>query len=161
MKEKKKLETQVEKQLDKLEKGKTLAEKMMDDMLKNIKDMQNDLERKFAKYTEGVPEKPSMDLIETEDTIVVKTDLPGVKKEDVAIELTEDTLSVSATFKEEIEIEEANYIKKERKYGQAMRQIRLPAEVKVEEASAKFENGVLTITLPKMEVKTKFKVEIE
>ncbi|MEW6009863.1 MAG: Hsp20/alpha crystallin family protein [Euryarchaeota archaeon] len=161
MNDKKKLERQIEKQKDKLEKGRTVAEKMMDDMVKSIKEMQGDLERKISEYTEAVPEKPYMDLIETEDMIVVKTDLPGVNKGDIGIELTEDKLTVSATFKEEIEIEESNYIKKERKYGQAMRQITLPAEVKVEEASAKFDNGVLSIEIPKVEVKTKFNVEIK
>lgn len=160
MAEKKELERQLEKQKDKLERGKSVAEKMMDDVLKNMREMQNDFEKKISSYTD-LPQKPSMDIIETEEKILVKTDLPGVKKEDIGIELTEDKLSVSATLKEELEIKEADYVKKERKYGKARREILLPAEVKVEEATAKFDNGVLSIELPKVEVKPKFNVEIK
>ncbi len=159
--EKKKLDRKVEKHKDKLEKSKSAAEKMMDDMVKSIKVMQSDLERKISEYSDAVPEKPTLDVIETHDKIILKTDLPGVNKEDIDIQLTEDRITISAKFEEKIEIEEANYIKKERKYGEALRELRLPALVVVEEATAKFDNGVLTIELPKVEVKQKFNVEIK
>ncbi len=144
-----------------LEKRKSSAEKMMDDMVKSIKEMQNDLEKKFSEYTENVPVKPTIDIIESDEKIMVKTDLPGVNKEDINIELTEDKITISAKFKEELEFEDVNYIKKERKYGEAIRSVKLPAAVIVEESSAKFENGVLEVELPKVEVKKKFNVEIQ
>lgn len=159
--EKKKLDRKIEKHKDMLEKRKSAAEKMMDDMVKSIKEMQNDLENRISEYTETVPEKPTMDVIETDEKIVVKTDLPGVDKKDINIELTEDRITVSAQFEEDVEIEDANYYKKERKYGEAMRSQKLPEKVVVEEATAKFENGVLTIDLPKVEVKKKFNVKIK
>jgi HSP20 family protein len=156
--DKKKLERKIDRQV---EKGKSSAEKMMDDMVKSIKEMQNDLERKISDYTENVPAKPTIDVMESDDKIMVKTDLPGVNKEDINIELTEDRITISAKFEEELEVEDVNYIKKERKYGEAVRRVKLPAAVIVEEASAKFENGVLEVELPKIEVKQKFNVEIK
>lgn len=161
MNDKKKLERKLDKQKDKLERKRSAAEKMMDDMVKSIKEMQGDLENKISEYTETVPAKPTIDLIESDETIVVKTDLPGVNKKDINIELTEDKITISAKFEEEIEVEDVNYIKKERKYGEALRSVKLPATVIVEEASAKFKNGVLTVELPKVEVKKKFNVEIK
>lgn len=161
MNDKRKLERKIDKQKDKLEKGKSSAEKMMDDMVRSIKEMQNDLERKISDYTENVPAKPTIDVMESDDMIMVKTDLPGVNKEDINIELTEDRITISAKFEEELEVEDVNYIKKERKYGEAVRRVKLPAAVIVEEASAKFENGVLKVELPKVEVKKKFSVEIQ
>jgi HSP20 family protein len=156
--DKKKLERKIDRQM---EKGKSSAEKMMDDMVKSIKEMQNDLERKISDYTENVPAKPTIDVMESDDKIMVKTDLPGVNKEDINIELTEDRITISAKFEEELEVEDVNYIKKERKYGEAVRRVKLPAAVIVEEASAKFENGVLEVELPKIEVKKKFNVKIK
>jgi len=138
-----------------------MAEKMMEDMIKNMKEMQREFEKKISEYAENIPEKLSMDVMETDDAIIIKTDLPGVKKEDINIELTENTISISAVFEEEVEIEEANFIKKERKYGEARREMRLPEKIRVEDAKAKFENGVLTVELPKVEVKKKQTLKVE
>ncbi|MDI9614266.1 Hsp20/alpha crystallin family protein [Methanothermobacter sp.] len=143
------------------EKRRLMAEKMMEDMIKNMREMQKEFEKKISEYTENIPEKLNMDVIETDDQIIIKTDLPGVKKEDINIELTENTISISAVFEEEVEVQEANFVKKERKYGEARREMRLPEKIKVEEAKAKFENGVLTVELPKVEVKKKQVLKVE
>ncbi|WBF07239.1 Hsp20/alpha crystallin family protein [Methanothermobacter thermautotrophicus] len=143
------------------EKRRLMAEKMMEDMIKNMREMQKEFEKKIAEYAENIPEKLSMDVMETDDAIIIKTDLPGVKKEDINIELTENTISISAVFEEEVEIKEADFIKKERKYGEAKREMRLPEKIRVEDASAKFENGVLTVELPKVEVKKKQTLKVE
>ena len=155
------MKKKLEKPMTMLEKRRLMAEKMMEDMIKNMREMQKDFEKKISEYTENIPEKLNMDVIETDDQIIVKTDLPGVKKEDINIELTENTISISAVFEEEIEVKEANFVKKERKYGEARREIRLPEKIKVEEAKAKFENGVLTVELPKVEVKKKQVLKVE
>jgi len=144
-----------------LEKRRLMAEKMIEDMIKNMKEMQKEFEKKISEYTETLPEKPTLDLIETDEKLIIKTDLPGVKKEDINIELTEDTISITANFKEEIEVEKANYVKKERRFGEAKRELRLPAKIKVDEAKATFEDGVLTIELPKVEVKKKHTLKLE
>ena len=155
------MKKKLEKPMTMLEKRRLMAEKMMEDMIKNMREMQKDFEKKISEYTENIPEKLNMDVIETDDQIIIKTDLPGVKKEDINIELTENTISISAVFEEEIEVQEANFVKKERKYGEARREMRLPEKIKVEEARAKFENGVLTVELPKVEVKKKQVLKVE
>ncbi|WP_370004365.1 Hsp20/alpha crystallin family protein [Methanothermobacter sp. KEPCO 2] len=155
------MKKKLEKPMTMFEKRRLMAEKMMEDMIKNMKEMQKEFEKKISEYTENIPEKLNMDVIETDDQIIIKTDLPGVKKEDINIELTENTISISAVFEEEIEVKEANFVKKERKYGEARREMRLPEKIKVEEAKAKFENGVLTVELPKVEVKKKQVLKVE
>ncbi len=138
-----------------------LAYEIFKEMAKTIREKQDELEKAISEYKTMIPERPNMDVIETEDKIIVKTDLPGVKKEDIKVDLTEDSLDISAEFEEEIEVEEGRYIKRERRYGKAKRTFTLPAKVKVDEARAKFENGVLTVDLPKLEKKERFKVEID
>lgn len=155
------MKKKLEKPMTMFEKRRLMAEKMMEDMIKNMREMQKEFEKKIAEYAENIPEKLSMDVMETDDAIIIKTDLPGVKKEDINIELTENTISISAVFEEEVEIEEANFIKKERKYGEAKREMRLPEKIRVEDAKAKFENGVLTVELPKVEVKKKQTLKVE
>ncbi|MFB2622490.1 Hsp20/alpha crystallin family protein [Methanothermobacter marburgensis] len=155
------MKKKLEKPMTMFEKRRLMAEKMMEDMIKNMREMQKEFEKKISEYTENIPEKLNMDVIETDDQIIIKTDLPGVKKEDINIELTENTISISAVFEEEVEVQEANFVKKERKYGEARREMRLPEKIKVEEARAKFENGVLTVELPKVEVKKKQVLKVE
>ncbi|WP_269899763.1 Hsp20/alpha crystallin family protein [Methanothermobacter thermautotrophicus] len=155
------MKKKLEKPMTMFEKRRLMAEKMMEDMIKNMREMQKEFEKKISEYAENIPEKLSMDVMETDDAIIIKTDLPGVKKEDINIELTENTISISAVFEEEVEIKEADFIKKERKYGEAKREMRLPEKIRVEDAKAKFENGVLTVELPKVEVKKKQTLKVE
>ncbi|MDI6644263.1 MAG: Hsp20/alpha crystallin family protein [Methanobacteriaceae archaeon] len=143
-----------------MEKSKTVAERMFEDILGNIKEMQQEVEKRVSEYASSLPAKPSMDVMETEESIIIKTDLPGVNKDDININLTEDSIDIKAKFEEESEVSDANFIKKERKYGEAQRSMVLPSKIKVKEASAKFDNGILTVELPKVEKAEKFKVDI-
>jgi HSP20 family protein len=136
------------------------AEQMFNDMVQTIKEKQDELDNAIMEYTSG-PVKPAMDVMEDEDQIVVKTDLPGVNREDIKIDLTEDTLQIEAQFQEETEEEGVNYYKKERKSGEASRTMILPAKVKINEVNAKFENGVLTVVMPKLEKKDVFEVKVD
>lgn len=105
---------------------------------------------------------PAIDIMEEDDKLVVTTDLPGVKKEEVEINLKEDMLEISAKSGREKEAEEEGYLRREREYTRFYRAIRLPAGVKEEGATAKMENGVLTISLPKAKIEEqKKKIEIE
>ena len=80
-------------------------------------------------------------------------------KGDVEVMITEDSVEIAAQFKEEYDEEEVDYVLRERSYGETRRFIKLPSKVKIKEASAKLEDSILTINLPKME-KSKFKVDI-
>lgn len=95
---------------------------------------------------------PAIDIKEEDDKLVVTTDLPGINKEDVQINLKEDILEIGAKTGKEKETEEEGYLRRERAYTQFYRAVRLPASVKEEGSTAKMENGVLTITLPKMQL---------
>ena len=105
---------------------------------------------------------PAVDIKDEENKLVVTTDLPGINKEDVEINLKEDMLEISAKSGKEQEKEEEGYIRKERSYTRFYRAVRLPTSVKEEGSTAKMENGVLTITHPKMKLEepTK-KIQIE
>ena len=105
---------------------------------------------------------PSIDIKEEENKLLVTTDLPRINKEDIEINLKEDMLEISAKSGKETETEEEGYIRKEREYTHFYRAVRLPTSVKEEGSTAKIENGVLTIILPKMELEEPAKkIQIE
>lgn len=137
---------------NKLEKSKNTAQKIFEDMISTFRDKQGDFEKAMSDYTASSA-KVAMDVVETDEDVVVKADLPGVKKEDIIIDLTEDSMEIMAIFEDESEFKGDNFIKKERRYGETKRAVSLPKMVKIEEASAKFDNGVLTVTIPKEEKK--------
>ncbi len=91
------------------------------------------------------------DVIETKDNVVVKMSAPGVKPEDIDISVVSDTLTIKGETKSEEQFEEGSYIRKERGFGSFQRTLSLPASVASDKAKAEFENGVLTLTLPKTE----------
>ena len=137
---------------------------MFNDMIQTIKERQVDLDNAIAEYTGG-PAKPSADIMETEEEVVVKTDLPGFKREDIKIDLTEDTLEIKAEHSEEAEEEGeekgVTYHRKERRVTSAARTLILPAKVKINEVTAHFKDGVLIINMPKLEKKETFAVKVE
>ena len=108
-----------------------------------------------------MPLRPFIDVFEDGEQITVITDLPGVKQEDIKIDITENTLEITAQFNEETEVEGKTFVRKERKYGKVNRTVKLPAKIKIDEASAKFENGVMTVILPKLEMKQSFEVRVD
>jgi HSP20 family protein len=91
------------------------------------------------------------DVIETKDDVVVKMSAPGVKPEDIDIEVVGDRLTIKGETKSEEQFEDGSYVRKERRFGSFQRSFSLPASVASDKAKAEFENGVLTLTLPKSE----------
>lgn len=96
-------------------------------------------------------EGPAVDMYQTKDDIVVKAAVPGVKPEDIDIAVTGDILTIKGELKEEEKVEEGNYLRQERRYGQFTREFALPTQVNADKARAEFEHGVLTLRLPKAE----------
>jgi HSP20 family protein len=131
-------------------KKRTQAEKLLNDIMNTIKNKQEGVGKTLSDYTTAL-QKPPSDIIETIDSIIIKIDLPAVKKEDIEIGIEGESIDILAKFEEESEDENINYIQKERSYGETKRTIKLPSEIKVKEASAKFQDSVLTIKLPKIE----------
>jgi HSP20 family protein len=96
----------------------------------------------------GVSAAPAIDMYQTEDDVVVKATLPGLKPEDVEITVTGETLTLRGEYKQENEQSNARYHIREQRYGSFERSLMLPTDVKADKAKADFENGVLTITMP-------------
>lgn len=93
----------------------------------------------------------AIDMYETKDDVVVKAALPGIKPDQVEVTITGDTLSIRGESTEENQVKEENYIRKERRFGSFCRTITLPGGIKADKADAVFENGVLTLKIPKAE----------
>jgi HSP20 family protein len=103
---------------------------------------------------------PSIDIYEENNDVVVKAELPGMKKEDIDIELTEDVITLSGEKKKEEKVEKKNYYSIERSYGSFTRSFRLPADVKTDKADAQFKDGILEIKIPKTEEAKKRKIKV-
>ena len=92
---------------------------------------------------------PSVDIFEEGNEVVVKAEIPGMKKEDIEVSITEDSLTISGEKKQEEKIEKKEYHRIERSYGSFRRCFSLPDGVDGEKASASFKEGILEIRLPK------------
>ncbi len=90
-----------------------------------------------------------MDVYEEGETLVVKASLPGIKPEDLSIEVRDNVLTISGQTKVATEKEGKGYLLSEHSYGQLQRSVILPVDVVVAKANAEFEDGMLTLTLPK------------
>jgi len=93
---------------------------------------------------------PAIDVYQTADDVVVESDLPGVKQEDVKITVTKDTLRVEGEIKDEAK-EGASFLRRERRKGRFVRNLGLPVEINPDGATASFRDGVLVVVLPKAE----------
>jgi len=96
---------------------------------------------------------PTLDLYQTNDAVVVKAALPGFKPDDVQISVTNDVLTLRGEYKQENGNGQGDvvYHVRERRYGSFERSLTLPTSVQTDKAKADFENGILTIQLPKSE----------
>jgi len=106
-------------------------------------------------------ESMAVDLVEHDEEFVMTVDLPGFERDDVDIRVTDHTLEIDADHEESTEEKEESYLRRERRHESLHRSVRLPAEIDPEGVEARMENGVLTITLPKLEAEEAKKIEIE
>ena len=126
--------------------------------LLNVRDEMN---RLFDSVFSGWPERresllegdwaPSVDVAETDEEIVVTAELPGVKQEEVDISIADSVLTLKGEKKEEKEVKEKNYHRIERSYGSFQRSISLPTGVEASKAKATYKDGILRVTVPKVE----------
>ena len=103
---------------------------------------------------------PSVDMFEREDEVVVRTEIPGMSKEEINISALGNTLTISGERKAKEEIKEDNYYCCERAYGKFQRDITLPQVVDTKNVKASYKNGVLEIILPKKEEAKPKKIEV-
>jgi len=103
---------------------------------------------------------PSVDIFEEGDEVVVKADIPGVKKDDIDVTITENSLTISGEKKQEKKVKEKDFHRIERSYGSFSRSFRLPDNVNSAKAKAEFKDGVLEIRLPKSKAGKQKKIAI-
>lgn len=119
--------------------------------------------RQDAGRRESAPARawaPAVDVLEDADSIVIKADLPGLKQDDIHIDLTGDTLTLKGERRFEEEQKRENYLRIERTYGSFQRSFQLGVPVDSDKVKAAYQDGTLTITLPKAEAIKPRRVEI-
>jgi HSP20 family protein len=104
---------------------------------------------------------PPVDIYEKDDNIVVETLITGIEPEDVEISVEDNTLILKGKSEKKTEVEEEDYYRREIRYGSFYREVTLPAKVIGEKAEATYEDGLLTITIPKAAEAEEKKVKIK
>jgi HSP20 family protein len=94
---------------------------------------------------------PKIDIYEDGDDFMVKAEMPGMRKEDIEVSLTDSMITISGEKKKEDKVEKKNYYRMERSYGAFTRSFRLPQEIQTDKAKATFKDGVLEVRVPKTE----------
>jgi len=110
---------------------------------------------------EGLGWSPAVDLVDADGEFMLTAELPGVDPDDVEVDVEHDTLTIKGEKKEERKEETKNFRLYERGYGSFERSFTFPRSVDAESVKAEFENGVLTVHLPKRKEAMGRKIEIE
>lgn len=105
--------------------------------------------------------EPAIEVYEEKDDVVVKAEIPGMKKEDLDINISGSLLTLKGEKKQEEEVKKKGYYYSERSYGSFVRTVDLPKEVQVDKAYANFKDGVLEVRLPKTEEAKRKEVKIK
>ncbi len=141
--------------------------------LKELEEMRKEMDRLFEEFFTTIPRRrrwikpetgvivPNIDLYDRKGEIVLKVDLPGVKKEDIDLSITKDTITLKGEIKRDEDVKEEDYYANERSCGSFTRTISLPMEVDSENAKASYKNGVLEVILPKKEEARPKEIKIE
>ena len=126
------------------------------DPFRNISSLQEQVNRLFES---SLPDRgdnsalttwtPAVDIYETENELVLKADLPDINEKDLDVRVENNMLSIGGERKFEQQVKEDNYLRIERTYGSFSRSFGLPNTVNTEAIKAEYENGVLTVELPK------------
>lgn len=104
---------------------------------------------------------PVVDIFESNGDVVLKAELPGIKKEDIEITLTDGSITISGEKKKESEVKKKDYYKWESSYGSFCRSFALPAEVQGDKVKSTFKDGILEVRLPKSETAKSKEVKVK
>ena len=124
-----------------------------------LSDLRDEIDRLFetplAELTRGSQLlsgwTPALDLFEDKDDLYVRVELPGMKREDIELSLHEGSLSISGERKSEEKFKDSEVYRAERFFGRFQRTVSLPTPVAAEKVKAHYQDGILTVTLPKAE----------
>jgi HSP20 family protein len=103
------------------------------------------------KFPELTDVSATVDMFEKGDELIIKAEIPGMKKEDISIDFSGDVVTISGEKKSEERTERKDYYRVERSFGSFSRKLHLPVEIQVDKAKASFKDGVLEIRMPKSE----------
>jgi HSP20 family protein len=154
---------------EKKEKGKNIADNVINDLYTSIdefkeyiRNMQKNADKKYSDYKKSTVQSIDIDFVETKDIYYIKAAVPGVDKEDILIEAGDNDITIETTFKPYIEEfeEEAELIASSIKAGRCVKTVRFENSIDLENISAKFTNGIVLITIPKLII-PKHKVNVE
>lgn len=137
----------------------------------NLLKLQKEMDSLFDDFFERTPARrelgesdwyPSVDVSESENEIRIEADLPGMKQEDIDVNIDGNVLTIKGERQKEEEEQKENYYRTERCYGNFQRSFTLPSNLDTDNCKATFKSGVLTLTIPKLEKAAKgIKIEIE
>jgi HSP20 family protein len=126
-----------------------------------LKSFEDTMTRLFTEPANGRPWVPPVDIVETENELIVKADVPDVRFEDIDVHLENGTLTLRGERKFEKKTDKGGYHRIERAYGSFDRSFTLPDTVDAEHVKADYKNGTVTITLPKKEVAKPRQIKVE
>ncbi len=121
--------------------------------MEDIEQMFAGMWRHWWPFLEGpeLSEAPAIDVFEEGDAVVLKAELPGLKKEEIDVEVTGEVVTISGTKEKEEKVEKKDYYRYERAAGEFRRSVTLPVEVEASKATAQLKDGVLEVRVPKKE----------
>lgn len=124
------------------------------DPFRDITTLRDEMNRLFSRTVgdgvgSGSAWTPAVDIFDVEDAIVLKAELPGLETEDIDIEIDDNVLTLKGERRFQETVDEGRFYRLERSYGHFQRSVTLPQGVKSDEISADFDNGVLTVRVPK------------
>lgn len=134
-------------------------EEEIEDMFERFERMLGVPRRRAIVETRGW--SPLVEMFDRKDEILLRADLPGVKKEDVHVSITGDVLSIEGERKAEEEVKEEDYYCCERAYGRFYREVLLPAGVQKEKIDSEYKEGILEIHMPKAEEVKPKEIEVK
>jgi HSP20 family protein len=126
-----------------------------------LEDMWRGWPTRFQTDTTRPMLRPAMDVVENDNSITIRVDLPGLSVDDVNVELEENSLTISGEIGDTIEEDGDRYHYRERYAGSFQRTLRLPNTIDAEKVDASFENGVLNIVLPKLPQAQPKRIEVK
>jgi HSP20 family protein len=134
------------------------------DPFRDLTALQCEVNRLFSRASGDVGERqswtPAIDVVETDDAIVLKAELAGMDPKDINIEMQDNVLTVSGERRFEDEIKEDKFYRIERRYGSFSRSLALPPTADDSKVEAKYENGLLQIAVPKAEIARPKKITV-
>jgi HSP20 family protein len=133
------------------------------DPFREMTQVQNQLNRLVDQVWGGPQESwlPAVDVFDTKDAVVLKAELAGMDPDEIQIEVEDNVLTIKGERRFEEKLDEERYYRVERRFGSFQRSLALPQGVKADEIAAAYDDGILTVTVPKVEEEKPKRIEVK